>query len=693
MNFLNPAILFGLIAAALPLVLHLLNLRKLQQIEFSTLHFLKEMQKNKIRRVKLKQIILLILRTLLIICVVLAFARPTVERNVAGMGSFARSSNVIILDNSFSLNVSDENGNRFTQAKRAVNNILNAMNEGDEVCIIEMANMLNTKMYSFSRNIDYLRDEVGKTKIAYCPANFDAALSQSAKILEGANNFTKNIFIVTDAQPNIFENKFDKIEARNTSVYFIPIGDKSKIKNISLDSIDIISKIFQLNKSIEIDAYVNNYSETSSQSTLLSLSFNKQNVAQRSFNIESQSKKTISIGAIPQQAGVINAAVELESDAFMEDNKRFFGFIIPDNPKVALISDNNISTDFTYTALNETREDGFADVTFVSGGQFGSLAISQFALLIIENAALTANNYNLLKQYIYNGGSALIFAQQSDAFNTLMNELGFGELKLKEYSPDHPNTFSTTEKTHPLFEGVFKFDNNARSVVESPKIFKALPANAAQNIIEMGNNNGFLVENNYGEGRILYCAVNPSLEWSTLPITGIFPAIVVRSLAYLSATQNDVNEFELGTPVQITIPKKLATSDNFKIVDPNGNEFLRQAAILPSNAILQLSDMNMPGVYAIYNGNEQIVMLVSLNLNKTESNFTQIPQDSLKSTVSKRFSEIGELEFITDTDDIASAISHATTGTELWRLFVLIALLCAITEMLVQKNFKNENIN
>jgi len=62
MIFLNPAILFGLLAASIPVIIHLFNLRKLKKIEFSTLTFLKELQKNKIRKIKLKQWILLALR-------------------------------------------------------------------------------------------------------------------------------------------------------------------------------------------------------------------------------------------------------------------------------------------------------------------------------------------------------------------------------------------------------------------------------------------------------------------------------------------------------------------------------------------------------------------------------------------------------------------------------------------------------
>ena len=73
MTFLNPFVLFGLAAAAVPVLLHLLNLRKLRTVEFSSVRFLKELQKTSMRRLRFRQILLLILRTLLIIAVVMAF--------------------------------------------------------------------------------------------------------------------------------------------------------------------------------------------------------------------------------------------------------------------------------------------------------------------------------------------------------------------------------------------------------------------------------------------------------------------------------------------------------------------------------------------------------------------------------------------------------------------------------------------
>ena len=85
MTFLNPFMLFGLAAAAIPILLHLLNLRKLKTVEFSSLRFLRELQRTRMRRIRLRQWILLALRTLLILCLVLAFSRPALKGSLAAI--------------------------------------------------------------------------------------------------------------------------------------------------------------------------------------------------------------------------------------------------------------------------------------------------------------------------------------------------------------------------------------------------------------------------------------------------------------------------------------------------------------------------------------------------------------------------------------------------------------------------------
>ncbi|HOD66787.1 MAG TPA: BatA domain-containing protein, partial [candidate division Zixibacteria bacterium] len=71
-NFLNSGVLFAALAALIPLLIHLFSKRRVKIVEFSSLKHLKEMQRRQVRRLKIRQILLLLLRMAIILALVLA---------------------------------------------------------------------------------------------------------------------------------------------------------------------------------------------------------------------------------------------------------------------------------------------------------------------------------------------------------------------------------------------------------------------------------------------------------------------------------------------------------------------------------------------------------------------------------------------------------------------------------------------
>ena len=72
MNFLNSIVLFGLGAAVLPLLIHLVSRRRAKDVAFPSIRLLELMQSDRIRMLKVKQLIILLLRTLIIVLIILA---------------------------------------------------------------------------------------------------------------------------------------------------------------------------------------------------------------------------------------------------------------------------------------------------------------------------------------------------------------------------------------------------------------------------------------------------------------------------------------------------------------------------------------------------------------------------------------------------------------------------------------------
>ena len=105
MSFVHPFILLaGILAAGIPLLIHLWNRRQAKVVDFSSIRFLVSLQSRRVKRLKLKQILILIIRMLIIALIALALARPILTSKWAiAAGGQAKSSVVIILDNSYSI--------------------------------------------------------------------------------------------------------------------------------------------------------------------------------------------------------------------------------------------------------------------------------------------------------------------------------------------------------------------------------------------------------------------------------------------------------------------------------------------------------------------------------------------------------------------------------------------------------------
>ena len=137
MNLLNPAFLFALAAAALPLLIHLFSRRRVPEFPFSSLRFLRRSDRRSMRRVSLRRLLLLALRTAAIVIVVLAFARPVVRGRLAALipADMPRLV-VVLLDRSYSMGVRESGGTVFDRAREAVFEILEGLDARDEAVVV-----------------------------------------------------------------------------------------------------------------------------------------------------------------------------------------------------------------------------------------------------------------------------------------------------------------------------------------------------------------------------------------------------------------------------------------------------------------------------------------------------------------------------------------------------------------------------
>ncbi|MBI4604414.1 MAG: BatA domain-containing protein [Planctomycetes bacterium] len=114
-SFINPGLLLGLALVAAPIIIHILNRRHYTVVEWAAMDFLLQADSRTRRRLRLEDLILLLLRVLVIALLVLAVARPLLR----GFSAAREAERIVVLDDSFSMEASGGTGSAFSQAREA----------------------------------------------------------------------------------------------------------------------------------------------------------------------------------------------------------------------------------------------------------------------------------------------------------------------------------------------------------------------------------------------------------------------------------------------------------------------------------------------------------------------------------------------------------------------------------------------
>ena len=106
----------ALALAAIPIIIHLLNRRKLRKMDWAAMEFLLAALKKTRHRLRLEQLILLLLRTLMMILLALFLARPMLSDTEYSLlaGMLKKEEKIFVLDDSLSMNRNEAGGTTVT---------------------------------------------------------------------------------------------------------------------------------------------------------------------------------------------------------------------------------------------------------------------------------------------------------------------------------------------------------------------------------------------------------------------------------------------------------------------------------------------------------------------------------------------------------------------------------------------------
>ncbi|MBN2577496.1 MAG: BatA and WFA domain-containing protein [Pirellulales bacterium] len=199
MTFTAPFFLLAAAAAAIPVILHMINRRRAKDLPFSTLRFLKLSVQKTRRRKRIHDLLLMLLRAAVLVLIAAGLAQPTVTHLSALWGG-GHTAVAMILDNSASMGTIDGGQERLTTAKTVAAEILKELNDGDQAALLIACGPTFPEAGALHRSLEPIHQMLPLCRVSYEKAELAPLLRQARKLLAQSRAVNKYIFLISDMQ-------------------------------------------------------------------------------------------------------------------------------------------------------------------------------------------------------------------------------------------------------------------------------------------------------------------------------------------------------------------------------------------------------------------------------------------------------------------------------------------------------------
>lgn len=673
MAFLNPLVLIGLIAAAVPLLVHFFNFRQPQRLDYSSLALLHTLKTSTIQRMRIRQRLLLILRTLAIFMLVVAFARPVLTGATGGefIGR-ASLSLAIVLDNSLSMTQGNASGPYLEQVRASARTLIQDSQNADEVFIMASSDPAPVRME------DVPRLEPTATTITAA-----AAISTAATHLQrDASHANKMVLYMGDLQRSSLADSLTYDLPEDVSIHLLPVQSSDR-PNVAVTGATLLSRIVELGEPVRIEATVINHGTTLIEDWAVSLFLEGERVAQSGISLMPGVPTSVVLSASPKSHGWLAGYVEGEDDSFYQDNQQYLTFQVPETQDILIADGLGAETSRLELALTLEEKQAPFRPHVIDQEELLSTTLGRYdAVFLVGLSALSSGGIAQLTRYVEQGGGLMLFPSEDlSASNALLEALGAGSWEFRESA----QTVTHAEFEHTLFEGIFENvppGQNRR--IEPVQVYRIAAYNPGttveQPLIRLSGGEPFLQEIRHGRGQVLLVAVAPDHNWSDFPVRGLFVTLLYRAAHYLSAGESvQGDRLTAGQPasVRIRTPGSLA-----HLTTPSGLEVVPQQRQLFGSTFLEVQ-IDEPGIADI-TADGQVLRRMSVSIDPRESRLVYAQPEEAADVLSRTLNAQVDVTLT----DSPTALTQVQRGRNLWRHFLIATLLLLTTEMLVAMRWR-----
>ncbi len=642
MQFKHPEILYFLFLLIIPILVHLFQLRRFKKEYFTNVRFLKELSIQTRKSSRIKKWLLLATRLLLFTALIFAFAQPFFKAKDS-----VNSTNelYLVLDNSFSMQAKGQKGELL---KRAVEDLLEQTPEHQNFSLITNSETFwNTDIKSIQKELQNLK---------YSPNAFQLESAMS-KIKAHQSVYNKDVVVISDAL-GLEQKQLKSIDKNWNTQFVIPkIEQKS---NVAVDRVFINQT---LDNFYEIGVVLKAYGEDFA-ALPIALYNNEKLIAKTIVKLDTK-EKTVNF-TIPKEN--FNGYVSITDNGLAYDNTYYFSISKPEKLNVLSIGEaeksNFLSRIYTSDEFNYT--------TFNLSNLDYNLLEKQDAIILNELPDLTQALQTTLKTFVSKGGNVVLIPSSECAVSNINSFLAnFGKTQFK--------SFLKTEKlitkiafNNPIYSSVFE-----KQVVnfQYPKTEASFEISSSSPAILSYNDQSIFLTSSQNQLSSLYIftapinKINSNFQNSPLIVPTFY------NMAQ-SSQKTGVSALLIGENNPILIDA-LLTKDEILEVRNKDEKFIPVQQILNNKVKLNCNEYpQQAGNFGIFK-KEELIKNISFNYNRIESNLT-ISNEGL----------LSDFKIIDSIETVFNSLQTDRSNNEIWKWFVILALLFLITEVFIQKFVK-----
>ena len=719
-GFGSPLMMWGLALGGVPILIHLLHRRRYIELPWAAMRFLIAATKKQSRRLRLEQILLLIVRTLILVLIALALARPSAET----LGEYFRAEGprhrIIVVDATFSMGYAPTEQSRFDRAKDLAKQIVNSTKQGDATNLVRIGDssprvIVRRPAYQSAAVLE----EITQLPLLDERVDVSVVLKEIGELLSLAPEIArKEICFVTDLQAAAWAPG-DSTEAARVRLELKKLSERAKLvfldvgepgaANVAVTDLRTDDGFVLSGRSVQTIATLRNFGSSGAVGQLVELYVDDRLADTKRVDLPAATDVRVDFSPA-FSSGEHRLEVRLKPDGLRVDDSRRLAVPVRDELQVLLVNGKpsgelmGNATDFLKLALapelpNRTLASPMRPTVIRESDLLGT-DLARFDCVFACNVALlTDREAEVLRGYLEAGGGVVFCLGdqvRADNYNqTLFKDKQpilpaklierVGDAKKKETAFE----FDAGDFSHPI---VRPFQGNPGAGLELTKTFAYFKAEVPEDrgarvALRFSNGDPAIVDAPYGRGRAILVTTSVDREWSTWAVWGhsLIP-LMHETVNYAVSGRWTDRDVLVGQPLVSHLPVR--ATDVTAVFQLPGGESQAPTATGDGRSIIS-EPTTKAGFHKLTLGAPVgRTEWFAVNVDPQESDLSSLRAEDLRADVlpGVEFSYLTEWAD-TSTNDEPRSVRVVATGSGFSRALLLAALCLLLVELLMAWRF------